>query len=74
MYQCSINNSDFAESVVEITYDDLENEEPSHQTELETSVLRNTLKASEKAQNNRQEHHENCKQDRRKDTLFNITR
>jgi len=47
----------------------LEKEKPGHQRQFQTSVLWDTLEASEKTQDDREEHHQDCKKHRRKDTL-----
>lgn len=53
----------------EQTYDNLEYEEASHQTELRASALGHALEAYEEAQYDRQKHEEHGEQHGWKDTL-----
>jgi hypothetical protein len=51
------------------TYENLEDEEPCHQRQLQPSVLWYTLKARQKTENDREQHHKHCQQRRRQNTL-----
>jgi hypothetical protein len=50
------------------TYNDLEDEKPSHQGKLQPRPFWNALKPREEAKHDRKEHHKNGKQDGRQNT------
>lgn len=49
----------------ECTHNNLEDEEPGHQGQLDTCLLRNALKPSKETQYDRKQHHEDGKQNGR---------